>query len=125
VPSKKSARYGSLAEQKAAEKYRLRRDGVHTSWCDAVDSDGRPVEIKATDAAREYPRFKIYEKYHDRLQSNNGHYVFVLYRKCGRGIVVADIRRRHASRLPTLTWHKTGGHRDTPHESKVKPSEVL
>ena len=124
MPSSRANRYGSLAERKVAERYRLVRDGVHTSWCDAVDSDGTPVEIKSCDAGRDAPRFRIFEKYHDRLQSEGGHYVFVLYKKRGRGITVLRMTRMHASRLPAETCYGAGGHRES-RQTKLRPKTVF
>lgn len=114
--SKLANRYGTLAEIHAARKYRLTRDGVHTSWCDAIDADGTPHEIKAAMATRadgSAGRFRVFEQYHDELQRRGGRYVFVAYQPRGRGITVHRMKRIHASQLPGATWYGAGGHRDS------------
>ncbi|GGN17861.1 hypothetical protein [Halarchaeum nitratireducens] len=124
MPSKKANQYGTLAERKACERYRLRREGVHTSWRDAVQDDGTPVEIKATDASRDYPRFKVFEEYHDRLAAAGGKYVFVLYRRRGRGLTVLRMQMLPATQIPVSTWYTNGGHRDSK-ETKIRPGDVF
>ena len=124
MPSKKANRVGTRAEIAAAREYRLTRDGVHTSWCDAQDRDGTPVEIKATDAGRDYPAFLVYRKYHRALQQKDGHYVFVLYRRRGTGIQALKMKRIHSSKLPGSTWTSSGGHRDSD-QRKVRPAAVF
>lgn len=111
MPSRRANHYGTLAEREAAERYRLRRDGVHTAWCDAVGRDGTPHEVKATDLGREYPRFRVVEDPHRELQRRGGRYVFVAYKRRGRGMTVVRMTRLHASRLPASTWYGAGGHR--------------
>lgn len=123
MPSKKAARYGALAERRAAERYDLAHRGEHTSWCDARMQDGTPVEIKATDLGRDYPRFRIFEKYHERLQKEGGRYVFVAYKRRGGGIQVVRMKMIHASRLPQATWTTTGGHRRS-RAAKFSPDSV-
>lgn len=107
--SKRANRYGTLAEMRAADRYNLKRDGEHTSWCDARGQDGKPHEIKAAMVTREYPRFRIFENYHERLQSAGGMYVFVAYRPNGRGIIAFCMKRLHASKLPVGIWYGAGG----------------
>jgi hypothetical protein len=124
MPSQKANRYGTLAEKRAAEKYRLRREGEHTSWFDAVTRDGTPVEIKATDSSRDYPRFRVFEKYHDRLAAAGGKYVFVLYQRRGRGLTVPKTRMLPASQLPVSAWYGSGGHRGSD-ETKIRPRDVF
>lgn len=124
MPSKKAARVGARAEQAAAERYDLETRGVHTSWCDARMRDGTPVEVKAADLAREYPRFRIFEEYHRMLQQQDGRYVFVAYRRRGTGIEAVTMTRMHASRLPASTWYGTGGHRDSK-QAKIPVSNIF
>lgn len=111
--SKRANRYGSLAERWAAEEYGLRREGVHTSWRDAVDRDGNSVEIKAALVMRDYPRFRIFKKYHERLQADGGYYVFVAYKRRGNGISVIRSTRLHSTKLSHSNWYGAGGHRDS------------
>lgn len=127
MPSKKANKYGTLCEIAAAERYGLQREGVHTSWCDAVDSRGVPHEIKS--AMHSYSdgregKFRVFEDPHDRLQSEGGRYVFVCYRVRGRGIQVLDMERRAASRLPGSVWYGAGGHRGTQ-QREIQVSEVF
>jgi len=124
MPSHKANRTGTLAERAAAEEYRLRREGEHTSWCDAVDRQGRPVEIKSTDLSRDYPRFRVFEEYHDKLAAASGSYVFVAFRRRGEGIQVVNSKRVPASRLPGSTWYGAGGHRDS-RQRKIAVSAVF
>jgi hypothetical protein len=124
MPSKKAARVGALAEQAAADRYGLTIEGEHTAWCDGRMRDGTPVEIKAADLARDYPRFRVFEKYHRKLQANGGRYVFVTYRRRGRGIQVVKMKRIHASRLPSATWYGAGGHRESQ-QAKIPVRDVF
>lgn len=114
--SSNAARYGSLAERKAADRYRLRREGAHTSWCDAITEDGTPVEIKSTMVEHsdgQPGNFKLYRQYHERLVEESGRYVFVVYKPRGRGITVLKMEMRHSTRLPMLRWHGGGEHRNS------------
>lgn len=123
--SKRANRYGSLAERWAADKYRLRREGEHTSWCDAVrESDGRPVEIKACKINRENPRFRVFREYHEELADRGGLYVFVCYKPKGRGITVLRSCILPAGDLPASTWYGAGGHRNSE-QVKLPPSRVF
>jgi hypothetical protein len=124
MPSKKASRVGALAERAAAERYGLDLHGKHTSWCDARMRDGTPVEVKAADLAREYPRFRVFEEYHRKLQAEGGRYVFVAYRRRGSGIEVVTMTRMHASRLPASAWYGAGGHRDSK-QAKIPVSRVF
>jgi hypothetical protein len=125
MPSSKANHYGTLAERKAAEKFRL--DLERCSWHDAVRSDGAPVEIKSAmleHADGQPGNFKIYQQYHSKLRENGGYYVFAPYRVRGRGISVVSWEMRHASRLPRLSWHGGGDHRDTQ-QAKLPIGEIF
>jgi hypothetical protein len=113
--SRKAAHYGRLAEERAADRYGLRLDGVHASWKDAETDDGRPVEVKAAMLNRSdgsEGRFRVFEQYHERLADRSGLYVFVAYYARGRGIRVKAMRSVDASRL-ALDFYGAGGHRDS------------
>ena len=125
MPSRKANHYGTLAERKAAEKYRL--DLQRCSWHDARRPDGTPVEIKSAmveHADGQPGNFKIYEEYHDRLREAKGWYVFAPYRARGRGITVVSWEMRHSSGLPLLSWHGGGDHRDS-RQAKLPISAVF
>ncbi|KAA9410974.1 hypothetical protein EGO51_14555 [Haloarcula hispanica] len=112
--SHKANHYGTLVERKAGERYDLELD--RCSWHDAKRPDGTPVEIKAAmyrHADGQPGTFKLYSKYHKKLRSKNGWYIFGVYRVRGRGIEVLDWEMRHSSRLPKLSRHGGGSHRDT------------
>ena len=124
--SSNASRYGSLAERKAAEKYGLRLDGVHTSWSDADYQNGTPVEVKSAMYRRANGspgRFRLFREYHDRLVEANGYYCFVVYRPRGRGIEVLKTRMTKARGLPMSTWYGAGGHRSS--EQTKLPIEVV
>lgn len=122
--SKRANRYGTLAERWAAERFNLRREGAHTSWCDAVRPDGTPVEIKSCKMNREYPRFRVFQEYHETLADRDGLYVFVCYKPKGRGITVLRSCILAADDLPASTWYGAGGHRDSE-QVKLPPSRVF
>lgn len=116
MPSKLANRYGTLAERQAADRYGLTRDGVHTSWCDAEFQNGKPVEIKSASLSLSdgrTARFRIFEKYHERLLREDGYYCFVAYKPRGRGITVHKMKMKQADALPVSTWYGAGGHRDS------------
>jgi len=119
VPSHRANAHGTACEYALAEKYRvdLVRDGkrVDTSWYDGL-KDGRPWEFKAT-AHRHSDgnpgNFKIYRKYHAKLQQQGGMYGFAVYRRRGTGTQVLKMTAVPASELPLLRWHGGGTHRDS------------
>jgi len=119
VPSHRANAHGTACEYALAEKYRvdLVRDGkrVDTSWYDGL-KDGRPWEFKAT-AHRHSDgnpgNFKIYRKYHAKLQQQGGMYGFAVYRRRGRGTQVIKMKAVPASKLPLIRWHGGGAHRDS------------
>lgn len=116
--SSNSARYGRLAEQRAAEKYGLDLEGHHASWKDGIRQNGDPVEIKAAIRKRangSEGRFRIFEDPHTRLAQADGWYVFVAYTPRGNGIEVDAIRatRARTIRLSSEQFVEAGGHRDS------------
>jgi hypothetical protein len=119
-------RYGTAAERAAADRYRLRREGNHTSWCDALDADGVPHEIKSTvhrRASGRPGRFRLWKDQHDRLAAAGGRYVFVVYRIRGRGVQPLKMTRIRASRLPISTWY--GGSHPKGKERKITPASIF
>jgi len=122
--SSNAARYGALAERAARERYGL--DADHTEWNDARTDNGRPVEVKSAmlnRASGHAGRFRIFERVHRRLASEDGVYVFVAYRASGRGISVEKMRSVDADAV-RLEFYGAGGHRDTK-QAKVPVSEVF
>lgn len=118
--SRKAARYGSLGEKWAAERYGLvlERDG----WHDARKSD-RPGDVKAAMASRDATRYRLWEDQHRKLRRENGFYVFVLYRPVGRGIKVLKSRTVAARSLRV----RFGGAGDHPkgNQAKIPPERVF
>jgi hypothetical protein len=113
MPSKKSAHYGALAERAARNRYGLSSE--HDGWHDAETSDGQPVEIKSAminRASGRVGRFRIFREYHQRLEREGGYYVFVAYRRFGRGISIARMRSVDADAL-NLNWYRGRHHRDS------------
>ncbi|WP_435098484.1 hypothetical protein [Halarchaeum sp. P4] len=125
--SKRANRYGTLAEQKMAEKWRLRREGVHTFWRDAVDCDGTPWELKAAvvETASGRPgRFRVREHAHDQLLEHGGWYGFAVYRRVGRGIRILRYKAMPAARLPVSAWYGAGGTDEHDH-TKISIADVM
>jgi len=123
--SHKANHYGTLCEQKAAERYGLELD--RSSWHDARRGDGAPIEVKSTmyrHADGQPGTFKLYSTYHRKLRRENGWYVFVVYRIRGRGIQVVCMEMRHSSRLPKLNWHGGGAHRNA-YQSKLPIADIF
>lgn len=118
--SRKAARYGSLAEKWAAERYGLVLD--RNSWHDALKND-RPGDVKAAMASREATRFRLWEEQHRRLRRENGFYVFILYRPVGRGIRVLKSRSVAARALRV----RFGGAGDHPkgNQFKLPPGKLF
>jgi crotonobetainyl-CoA:carnitine CoA-transferase CaiB-like acyl-CoA transferase len=124
--SKRANHYGTLAEQKAAERYGLTYEGVHGCMHDAETDDGTPVEVKAAmlnRASGREGRFRIFKAPHRRLVEESGLYVFVSYRAMGRGISVKKMRSVRASDLD-VDFYGAGGHRGTK-QVKILPKDVL
>jgi hypothetical protein len=122
--SSRSARLGALAEKAARDRYGLEAD--HSSWHDARDPEGKPVEVKATMTRQRdgtTGRFRIFRRYHRTLEEAGGRYVFVVYRPRGRGIEVVRTRSVNASDL-SLSWGGSGGHRGSL-EAKIPHSSVF
>lgn len=91
MPRDSRAVYGRIAEELAADKYRLKREGEHSAFRDAVDRQGRPVEIKSSAyrraaktgehrEGRRYPGyFELQAPSHAKLLAlDQGSYVFVV-----------------------------------------------
>lgn len=114
--SSNAARYGARVERAACDRYGLEPD--HSSWHDAVRSNGDPVEIKAAMYRRDdgsEGRFRIFEDYHERLATSDGWYCFGSYRPRGTGveIVAMTMTRARALRLSSSDFYSSGGHRDS------------
>lgn len=122
--SRKAARYGSLAERVARERYGL--DAEHDGMHDARAPSGEPVEVKAAMLNRRSgpARFRIFEDYHERLVAAGGFYVFVAYRAKGRGISVEGVRSLDADALRVTSWSSTGGHRDS-RQKRIPVREIF
>ena len=123
--SHRANHYGTLVERQAAERYNLDLD--RASWHDALQAEGTPVEIKSAmhrHADGQPGTFKLYDRYHKRLRSKNGSYLFAVYRVRGMGVEVLNWQMRHSSRLPRLNWHGGGEHRDAQ-QCKLKISEIF
>jgi len=118
--SRKAARYGSLAEKWAADRYglELERDDRHDAH-----RDDRPADVKAAMDSRNATRFRLWEEQHRRLRREDGFYVFVLYRPVGRGIDVIRSRTVAARSLRV----RFGGAGDHPKgaQAKVPPERVF
>jgi hypothetical protein len=117
--SRKAARYGSLAEKWAAERYGLELE--RDSWHDARKDD-RPADVKAAMNSRNATRFRLWEEQHRRLRREDGFYVFILYRPVGRGIDVLRSRTIAARSLRV----RFGGAGNHPKGNQAKiPSERI
>jgi len=106
--------YGARVEEWVLGRYQLERDysEVDEAHMDAVDPDGRPVEIKAVARNREGGRatgvrFKIWRDQHKALKNHNGSYVFVLYCLRSDGITVLNSRSVRASNISVRWYGKT------------------
>jgi len=124
MPSHRANKWGTACEYHMAEKYGL--ELARASWKDG-DRGSTPWELKATKrthADGQPGNFKIYRKYHKKLQSEGGRYGFAVYRIRGRGCQVLDTTTVSASRLPTVRWHGGGAHRDTQ-QAKIAISDVF
>ena len=120
MPSHKANKHGTACEYHLADRYNVRlvdEDGkrLDTSWYDGL-KDGTPWEFKATahrHADGNPGNFKIYEKYHAKLQQQGGWYGFAVYRRRGTGTQILKTTAVRASQLPMLRWHGGGNHRGT------------
>ena len=119
--SQNAARYGALAEQRAAERYGLELE--HDDWHDARGPRGRPWDVKAAMASRRSARFRLWEDQHRKLRQEGGGYVFVLYRAVGRGIQVQKMRSLNARGL-RLEFYGAGRH-PKGRQVKVPPEKVF
>ena len=131
MPSHRANAHGTACEYYLAKKYDVRlvdEDGkrLDTSWYDGL-KDGTPWEFKAT--ARRHAdgqpgNFKIYEKYHAKLQQQGGWYGFAVYRKRGTGTQILKTTAIPASKLPTIRWHGGGKHRESQ-QGKLEIKSVI
>jgi hypothetical protein len=124
MPSHRANRYGTICEKRAAERYDMTL--ARASWRDA-ERQGRPVEIKST--RRQHSdgqpgNFKIYEEYHRKLRRHDGEYCFVVYRVQGDGARILKMKIVHSSKLPRLSWHGGGSHRDS-RQAKLPIGQVF
>lgn len=88
--------YGTLCEWQAGERYRYRFILGRCSWYDVKCEDGPPVEIKA--AMYEYAdgqlgNFKLYEKYHRKLQRAKGWWVSIYFQVALYSILISSETR--------------------------------
>ncbi len=124
MPSKKSNKYGTACEYKLAEKYNVELE--RSSWHDGI-RNGVPWEFKATahkHADGNPGNFKVYKKYHEKLQKNGGRYGFAVYRIRGRGCQVLKMKSVDAGNLPLLRWHGGGSHRNSK-QAKIAIGDVF
>lgn len=124
MPSHKANKYGTACEYHLAEKYHVELE--RSSWHDGR-KEGTPWEFKSTayEHADGTPgNFKIYRKYHEKLQAAGGRYAFAVYRIRGRGAQVVRATSIPASRIPTVSWHGGGDHRDTQ-QAKLAIDDVF
>jgi hypothetical protein len=110
-----SPRYGARAESRAIDARGYRRENMGP-WHDAVDQNGTPVEIKAAMRERsngKQGRFRVFEEPHERLQREEGRYLFVVYRARGTGVEMLATEEMPARELRIRDWvhsgHKTDG----------------
>ncbi|WP_247003677.1 hypothetical protein [Halosolutus gelatinilyticus] len=124
--SKKANKYGTAVEKKVFSKYGI--VPARSSWCDAeFRTTGTPIEIKSAMLRRSNGQpgnFKLYEQYHRRLRRNDGYYIFAVYRPYGRGTRVLKTKLVHSSRVPRLSWHGGGEHRDT-RQAKLAIADIF
>lgn len=123
--SHRSNHYGTLVEEALAEEYGLIL--ARESWKDAEFEHGGPVEIKSTMRTHsdgQPGNFKLYSSYHRKLRRRDGWYAFGVYRVRGRGVEVLASKLVHSSRLPRLSWHGGGDHRDAQ-QAKLAIEEVF
>lgn len=119
--SQRAARFGALAERAAFSRYGL--EAERDDWHDAVDSDGRPWDVKACMLSRESPRFRLWEDQHEELGRRGGGYVFVGYVPRGSGLEVVAMRSVRATSID-VSFYGAGDH-SKGDQVKVKPSAVL
>ena len=120
MPSHKANKHGTACEYHLAERYRVDlvdSDGkrIDTSWYDGRKGS-TPWEFKATahrHSDGQPGNFKVYRAYHRKLEKNGGKYGFAVYRRRGTGTQILKTRALPASKLPALSWHGGGSHRDT------------
>jgi hypothetical protein len=124
MPSKKANKHGTACEYHLAETYNV--ELARSPWHDGR-KNGTPWEFKATahrHADGNPGNFKVYKKYHAKLQRNGGRYGFAVYRKRGTGTQVLKTKAVDAGNLPLLRWHGGGSHRDTQ-QAKVDIGDVF
>lgn len=101
--SQNAKRWGTLAEERARERYGLIEDKA--GWHDATYKNGTPVEIKASQPGG---TFRLWQEHHNTLARNSGYYVFVKYRPRGKdAIEVVGMKRWKAAGMRP-DWYKAG-----------------
>lgn len=125
MPSHRANHWGTACEEWAVERRGLVLD--RSSWHDARFQNGTPVEIKST--ARFHTddqpgNFKIYKRYHERLQRASGWYCFVVYVPDGDGLEIWGHKMKKSSSVPMMRWNDGGKHRGTK-QGKLAISDVF
>jgi len=122
--------YGARVEEWVLDRYGLERDysELHGVHMDAVDSNERPVEIKAVGKNRKGGRahgvrFKIWRDQHTALCRENGSYVFVLYCIQPDGISVLESRSVRASAI-SVDWYGNTVPRGSE-QAEVRASQIF
>jgi len=131
MPSHKANKHGTACEYHLSDKYRVRLkddDGkrLDTSWYDGL-KDGTPWEFKATKYRHsdgQPGNFKVYKKYHAKLQRNGGKYGFAVYRQRGTGTQILKTKAVAASSVNALRWHGGGDHRDSK-QAKIAIADIF
>ena len=122
--SRLNSRIGRLCEEKAAEKYGFQLGGCQ--YADGRYKNGKPVEVKST-MPGEDGRFRIWELDHHKVAQQQGYYVFVLYRRAGRGVVPISMKRKQATTVTKLIphWNKAGHELKDGRQYKLPPEEIF
>ena len=106
--SQQASRLGAQVEAAMRDLYNLDLpESGRAPWMDAVDSDGRPWEIKGAMHRRANGRpgkFRVFRQMHRQLAEADGCYGFAVYRIRGRGIEILESRAIPARQLRGLEW---------------------
>ena len=117
-------RYGKLVELYAARRYPidLEYPMVDGLRFDAIDSDGRPWDVKGSMTnSSSRSTFKFWMDQHEILSSEGGGYVLVWYRALADSIEVVSSRTIRARNMKIDNWTNPG---ETHYRSHSKEAQI-
>lgn len=123
MPSKDSASWGARAERAAARKWNLERQ-PGTGFDLLSPRNGTRYQVKATDVAREDPRFRFWLADHTALlRAHQACYIAVLYSSSSGS--VARVEKVPLGAVASAAEWGPSGHDGKGEQAKIPPGALI